>query len=198
MIVISDKETRVSREPSAMIAVIVLCTGWLSLVGCRETPRPAGETPAATPRTAPATSAAPTQPAAKQTAPPASMPAEASAAGRERPKPPYHDVPPYRVAFTIDSPDDPQAGWLHIESFADKGRAARVSGLFPEANKIDVDTDNVSALTLDLSMLPIRPKHRIILRIDRQGIDISPRHRGKIRLARSPTGQWTVTTPPPP
>ncbi len=151
--------------PPRTAFVLLLSAGWLSFAGCRETPRPAAETPAATPRTTPVELPAQTQPAAAKTIAPASMPA---------------------------------AGWLHIESLANQDRPARIPGQFPEANKMDVDTDNVSALTLDLSMLPIRPRHRIILRIDKQGIDISPRHRGRIRLERSPTGQWTVTTPPPP
>jgi len=184
--------------PPRTAFVLLLSAGWLSFAGCRETPRPAAETPAATPRTTPVELPAQTQPAAAKTIAPASMPADLPAAKPERPKPPYDDAPPYRVAFTVGSPDEPQAGWLHIESLANQDRPARITGQFPEANKMDVDTDNVSALTLDLSMLPIRPRHRIILRIDKQGIDISPRHRGRIRLERSPTGQWTVTTPPPP
>jgi hypothetical protein len=189
-----------SRRSSAGWLGVLLAAGALAWMGCRETPKPPPELPATMPKTAPAAppeaeSVAP--PLTQPTAPVASRPAAAEVPRPKLPKPQYEDVPPYRVVITVGSPDDPQAGWLHIESLADDKREAAVNGLFPEANRIRVDTNNVAELSLDLSMLPIRPKRRIILSIDNEGIELSQRHKGKIRLSRSPTGHWTVTTPIP-
>ncbi len=159
-------------------------------LGCRETPKPATEAPPPMPKTAPA---APREapPAAEPAPPPASKPAR-----HERPKPIYENERPFRVDATVSSPDDPQAGWLRIEALTDKDQEARIKGLFPEPNDLRVETLNVSELTIDLSMLPIEAGRRIILHIDRQGIEISQRYRDtKLRLVRGPTGHWAV--PPP-
>lgn len=166
--------------------------------GCRETPKPSAETPTTTPKTEPAARPEVPSPAPETNIPPpASQPAATQAVKPERPKPKYEDVPPYRVVITVGSPDDPQAGWLHIDSQMNDKQEATVYGQFPEANKMDVDTNNVADMTLDLSMLPIRPRQRIILRIDKQGIELSQKHRGKIQLNRGATGKWEVMTPIP-
>ena len=184
---------------------VLVITAALALVGCRETPKPPSEQPA--PRTAPAVPPTAEQPIAppaeaapstQPAAPPSSQPAATRPAVRKPSKTSYEeDRPPYSVDTTITALDDPQAGWLHVEALADEKQSATVHGQFPEANRMEVETTNVAGLSIDLSMLPIKPKRSIILWIDRQGIELSQRHRGRILLSRSSTGHWTVLTPVP-
>jgi len=109
----------------------------------------------------------------------------------------YQETSPYRVDTVVLSPDDPQAGWLRILALDKPTRKATVSGVFPRQNVMQVDTDNVGKLSIDLSMLPIKPRRQIIVQLDRQGIELSQRHRGRVVLQRSHTGLWTVLTPIP-
>jgi len=109
----------------------------------------------------------------------------------------YQETSPYRVDTVVFSPDDPQAGWLRILALDKPTRKATVSGVFPRQNVMQVDTDNVGKLSIDLSMLPIKPRRQIIVQLDRQGIELSQRHRGRVVLQRSHTGLWTVLTPIP-
>lgn len=164
--------------------------------GCREAPRTASP-----PRPATAPPVAATQEGQAIPAGPGeaqSGTAQATQPISPLPAPPkYVDAPPYSVDIEIRKPEDPQAGWLRIEALADAGRPARVSGIFPEPNQIRVRTENVSLLSLDLSMLPLQPNRRRNLHIDGQPIELSQRHRGHIQLHRSETGDWKVLTPVP-
>ena len=162
---------------SATLAVMALA------IGCREAPKSPVSRPA---------------PKSQAVEPPPVAPAPTSLpAAPESPKPAYTHEPPYRVTTTIRSLDDPQAGWLRIESLADREQSATVTGTFPSANTMRVDTGNVEQLSIDLSMLPLQPRRSRILHIDRTSIELSQRHRGRIQLQRSSTGHWTVVTPIP-
>lgn len=174
---------RFATWPGAVVLVTVLMAA-----GCREMPKeppPPGTGPAARPE-APESARAP-------------MPVATSPTNATRPAAPrYADEPPFRVDATVDSAGEPQAGWIRIEVFEDKQRPAHVDGLFPEANKIHVNTDNARELTLVLSRLPIQPNRRIILYIDRQAIEFSQRFRREdVRLSRGTTGHWSVIAPSP-
>jgi hypothetical protein len=172
----------------------------LSIPSCRGTPKPSAEqiAPPVTPAPVlpptgdhqatqpPSASATATKPA------PATQPVK-----RDIAKTAYEENSPYRVETTVLSPDDPQAGWLRILAMDKATRKATVSGVFPQQNKMVVDTDNVERLSVDLSMLPIKPRQQIILQLDRQGIELSQKHRGRVVLQRSHTGLWTVRTPIP-
>lgn len=170
---------------SATLAAMALA------IGCREAPKSPVSRPAAP--ESQAVEPPLSKPQAVEPAPLASAPASQP----KPPKPVYTHEPPYRVATTIRSLDDPQAGWLRIESLADREQSATVTGTFPSANTMRVDTGNVEQLSIDLSMLPLQPRRSRILHIDRTSIELSQRHRGRIQLQRSSTGHWTVITPIP-
>jgi hypothetical protein len=164
------------------VAVLVIAVA----LGCKETPKPRPE-----PMTKPTTEPKAPEP------PIATAPAVAPEAPAKPPKPTYEHKPPYRVDMTIDTPEAEQPGWIRIEAFADEKQPATAHGVFPEQNKIRVDTENVAVLSIDIDMLPLKAKTRRILQIDGQGIELSQRHRGHVVLKRSTTGDWSVITKPP-
>jgi hypothetical protein len=141
-----------------------------------------GEQPAIPepPAPAPTTQQAPEKPAATQPTP-ASLPASK-----------FDSKPPYPVELHIRSPEDKQPGWLRILGLADKDTPAAVKGVFPEQNRITIDTQNVNRLALQISYLPLAEKKRISLKIDNQGIELIRGNRRVIVLERKRTGEWAV------
>ncbi len=103
----------------------------------------------------------------------------------------YDPNPPYTVRLNVSSPDDDQPGWLRILQI-DEGRpAASATGVFPEQNLIEVDTQNVRRIRVHVAHLPLSAHRRIVLRIDGQGMELSRRHEF-LQLERLKTGEWTV------
>ena len=156
----------------------------LSLLGAscsersREKPVASRPEPTTQPATEPATQAA----TAPETRPESDLPQSI-----------YSSEPPYPVELYVRSPEkDEQPGWIRILELERDG-IARASGSFPEQNRIIVDTQNVKRIQVHFGNLPLAEKKRIILRIDRQAIEIVRRPgREMIVLERRPTGQWDV------
>lgn len=179
-----------------------MSTRWLWVLGialpagpaaCREAPKPppAQSAPAERPREPSPPETAPAPPATKPTPP-------ATQASRPSPrKAVYEETPPFRVENVVLTPTDPQAGWLRIVEMARADAVASVRGEFPEPNRMNIESENVRRLTIDLDALPLKAKTRRILRIDEQPIELYQAHRGKILLERGSAGRWTVLTKPP-
>ena len=130
-----------------------------------------------------------TQPATTQlvaTKPAATLPAST-----------YDSKPPYQVKLYVRKPEDKQPGWLKILELANSDVPATAEGTFPQQNRFYVDTNNVSQVSIDINHLPLAPRKRIILQIDKQGIEIA-RKKGRkyVTLQQRPTGEWVVVKTP--
>ncbi len=130
------------------------------------------------PVTAPETQPAATRPA--ETRPEAAQPVST-----------YDSRPPYPVSLFVKDPNEKQPGWLRIEQLTNEKELGIARGKFPEQNRIYVDTGNVRRIRIHVGHLPLRPKERVILQIDGQGMVIS-HERPFTTLELSPTGQWNV------
>jgi hypothetical protein len=108
-----------------------------------------------------------------------------------KPESTYSSEPPYPVSLFVESPDDKQPGWLKIEKLAEDEKLATAKGRFPEQNRIYVDTTNVRRIRIHVGHLPLAPKERLILQIDKQGMVLSRRN-PYVTLDRLPTGEWVV------
>jgi hypothetical protein len=141
------------------------------------------ETSAPSPTKPVTTKPAATKPAATK---PATMPAST-----------YDSKPPYPVKLHVRSPDDKQPGWLKIIELANPDTLANADGKFPEQNRFYVETQNVKQIRIHVSHLPLAPRKRIILQIDKQGIEITRKKNRKfVILERRPTGEWVVVKTP--
>jgi hypothetical protein len=136
--------------------------------------RPAAQSQPAVPAPAPVTKPAETQPAASQ---PAST---------------YEPRPPYTVKLFVRNPQTKQPGWLKILKLADEQQPATAEGVFPEQNDISISTGNVERIQVQIGFLPLAPRKRTFLHIDRQGIEIVTKGREFVILERSPAGAWSV------
>lgn len=134
---------------------------------------PVAPSPATVPETLPATRPAETRPEQAQ------------------PVSTYESRPPYPVSLFVKDPSEKQPGWLRIEELASESQLATAHGRFPEQNRIYVDTGNVRRIRIHVGHLPLRPKERVILQIDGQGMVIS-RDRPFTTLQLSPTGEWSI------
>lgn len=164
-----------------VVATILAVAGALSGCSERSPRRPA--MPATGPSTAraPATRSVGTAPA---TAP-------ATRPQAEGPVSTFSSRPPYPVSLHVRSPDEKQPGWLRIlELDRDKAPAA-AHGIFPEANDIRVETQNVRRIRVHAGYLPLVESKRTRLLIDGQGIELVSKRR-HVTLERRSTGQWVV------
>ena len=159
------------------------------VAGCsKQAPqKPVRSQPAEIPATLPAESIPPattTQPA--ETQPAATQPAST-----------YDPKPPYPVKLYVRTPDEKQPGWLKIIELANPDALATATGTFPEQNRFYVETNNVRQIRIHISHLPLAPRKRTILQIDKQGIEITrKKHRKFVILERRPTGEWVVVNTP--
>ncbi|UCD29566.1 MAG: hypothetical protein JSV03_03545 [Planctomycetota bacterium] len=133
--------------------------------------------------------------------PPATKPAAtkptATKPAATQPASTYDSKPPYPVKLHVRSPDDKQPGWLKIVELADPDTPATADGTFPEQNRFYVDTQNVKQIRIHVSHLPLATRKRIILQIDKQGIEITRKKNRKfVILERRPTGEWVVVKTP--
>ena len=179
---------RTARAVPWIALAICLC----AVIGCpkRTEPKPVESQPAKTPAPRPAAVPAPSSVPAPSTAPtPATMPV---ATQPMLPPSTYDSNPPYPVALHVRSPEDKQPGWLRILSLADEKQVAAATGLFPEQNRMAIDTQNVRRLRIHIGHLPLSPRKRIVLHIDDQGIELARKDREFIVLERTPAGVWNV------
>jgi hypothetical protein len=154
--------------------------------------RPAGESTPTPPR-----DDSPARPIATRPADTtATKPAVATKPADELPPSTFDTRPPYAVQLHVRKPEDKQPGWLKILALGDEHAVAKAAGQFPQQNIIEVTTDNIRRLQIELGYLPLAEGKRVVLRIDGQGIEITQRDRRFFTLERRPTGQWQVEKPP--
>lgn len=147
----------------------------LIAVGCRQAePGPSAPAPKSQPVRPTTTPAAPAQPIATQPV-------------AEVPPPPPDPLHP-RVKVT--KPSDPQEGWMRIESLASGADEASAAGDWVRPNVIEIETDEVTRLTIDLGDLPLKAKRRIVLRLDRQGFDMASDIGPRVTFERGRAGVW--------
>ena len=142
----------------------------LILWGCNGTGTSAREeslpaTPASPPTTQPATQPAPVKPLE----PPAST----------------------RADYAVLSIEP--HGWLTIDDVFEDVPGAWATGNYPRQNVIEIETDNVRTLSVDLSQLALHKNKRLIVRIDGQGMQVTRKTLPIIRFVRSVGGNWRVT-----
>lgn len=177
---------------------VLLCV-WASLSGlsaggCNRRPaqpavesRPSEETSPAATDTRPAAPTTRPQPANESA--PASRPVT-------RPASVFDTEPPYTVELSVNAIEDEQPGWLRILAFEREGGPAHVRGTFPRQNRIEVKTENVRRLQIEVGYLPLAQGRRISLHIDEQGIELVRRERRFVTLERRPTGLWIIEPEP--
>jgi hypothetical protein len=127
----------------------------------------------------------------KPTSPPATEPAKEEEPAKTQPASSFNPRPPYTVKLFVNDPEeDKQPGWLNVQKLDDEG-TARVVGKFPSQNVMELETDNVQRLRIDVGFLPLRKNKRTILRIDEQSLVITSPHEQKyITMRRNANGRW--------
>jgi len=106
----------------------------------------------------------------------------------------YESKPPYPVEIHVRTPKDEQPGWLKITALADTKSPAGVKGSFPEQNLMIVETQNVARLEIHAGHLPLAARKRVVLRIDKQGIQLIGDNTIVV-MTRRPTGAWEREKP---
>lgn len=178
-------------RPAAVLIVASLCM----IGGCSPASQPPDR-----PLIPPTIGEAASQPAATATRPsetqsPATKPAASKPASKPAgPVSTFSSKPPYPVDLHVQSPLDPQPGWLKILGLDNKGSVAAAHGVFPEQNVMVIDTENVKRLEIHVGYLPMAQRKRIVLRIDKQAIELS-RSQRYVTFERRPTGEWVVEKP---
>ncbi len=90
----------------------------------------------------------------------------------------------------IQSPNDPQSGWLRIAGVANAQRKASADGHYRRNNEFDIDTANVERIDVRLADLNVTRTRRFIFHIDGQDMLVFPDEIGTISFVRSPEGLW--------
>jgi hypothetical protein len=90
----------------------------------------------------------------------------------------------------------PSVPWVASHDPFDPSEEITLSGKWTGGRRLELHTDNVRRLTLDLYDLPVGAPTSgpWNLQIDRQGIEISGRRGKVIDLVRSTNGVWSVDT----
>jgi hypothetical protein len=118
------------------------------------------------------------------------------------PLPALRKLDPLQAYDRVPSrPEDPQRRWLRIEGRFDGERPAEAIGAITRTDqppRIEVTTDNVSHLVLDLNRLPAGVRPGLVLRIDEQGIQITGAAGEQVELVRDSAGLWSVVRRPKP
>ena len=91
-------------------------------------------------------------------------------------------------------PKRPEPGWTVFRAAFDDKADATCEARFTGGNRLDVDTQNISHLTIDLGKLPEgAPKSGPWnLQIDGQGIEVSGSRGRYLHLIRGKAGAWDV------
>lgn len=92
------------------------------------------------------------------------------------------------------TPARPKDSWAIFRHAFDEGADADIACKWTGGRRLEVRTQNVSRLRLDLNKLPPDAPQQgpWILQIDGQGIDITGRRGKVLDLVRSPNGIWSV------
>lgn len=155
----------------------------LVMAGCRE---PAGESgmPASQPKVS----------HAETSDPPTARPVPATVPVDTRPPTTtqFGIAAPGQVVIFITDPNDPQTGWLRIETIEKSGEPASATGTVVKPRKLIITTKNVGRIRIDLPKAGMPSNKRVLLQIDDQGIEITGR-RGPIGyFERSKNGAWSA------
>lgn len=136
------------------------------------------------------------------TQPPAVEPPPAAEPPPVEPPPAPRQLGPLEAYDRLPAkPEDPQRRWLRIEGRFDGERPAQTLGAITRTDRpprIEVTTDNVSRLVLDLNRLPAGVRPGLVLRIDEQGIQITGAAGSQVELVRDSAGLWSVVRRPKP
>ena len=115
----------------------------------------------------------------------------------EEPEPPLPLPSRSEAAFSaaethvaIQSPTDPQSGWLRIAGVGTAERESSATGHYRRNNEFDIDTANVERIDVRLADLDVNRTRRFIFRIDGQDMLVFPDEIGTISFVRSPEGLW--------
>jgi len=196
-----------SRFPGACFFVSL----FLLVTACQQPTRQAAQ-PQAPATSAPAPAAKNDQPPAKRT-----PQADPTVPIERRPTPPADQeqsgLPePPRPAFPKDNgqearrlaeiarllaeakPKRPTPSWVIFREAFDEAQDATCAADWTGGNRLEVHTDNIKRLTLDLHRLPSGAPQRgpWNLQLDGQGIQITGFHGKVLDLVRSKAGNWTV------
>lgn len=90
----------------------------------------------------------------------------------------------------IQSPADPQSGWLHIAGVATADRGSSATGHYRRNNEFDIDTANADRIDVRLADLNVNRTRRFIFHIDGQDLLVFVDEIGTISFVRSPEGLW--------
>ncbi len=128
-----------------------------------------------------------------------SRPAVTQPAGPETSPPPVMRPPPEAASTPPPKPSKPVTPeWALIRQAQTANAPTRVAAEWTGGRRLEIKTENVSLLTLDLNKLPEGAPTRgpWTLHIDGQGIEIYGRAGGRswrvMDLARSRNGNWEV------
>jgi len=172
--------------PAVWLPMIALAV----VAGCQERPRQAVTQPAARPT---AQHAAPS-PLKDNTAATSQKTLDEPAAPPPKTEPPKTEPP------KSSKPKRPVDSWVIFRAAFEPAEDAACSAKWTGGNRLEVHTENVKRITIDMRLLPegAPTKGPWNLQIDGQGIEITgfkpkPGYTGKIRdLVRSKNGNWTV------
>lgn len=122
-----------------------------------------------------------------------SMPTSSQAGG-------FGDIPPTIAKPHVEPkpkpavPKRPSSTWALFREAFDPAADAVCEARFAGGNRLDVNTENISRLTLDMTQLPEGAPKRgpWNLQIDGQGIEVSGSRGRYLHLIRSKTGSWDV------
>ncbi|OWY70626.1 hypothetical protein B7486_13500 [cyanobacterium TDX16] len=132
--------------------------------------------------------------ARQNSAPPtaARSPQSSAASSQVDPPIPHADAQPPLPNKTRN----PSVPWVASHDPFNPSEEISLTGKWTGNRRLEVHTDNVQRLTLNLHMLPSGAPRSgpWNLQIDRQGIEISGRRGKVIDLIRSPNGVWSVDT----
>jgi hypothetical protein len=166
----------------AQMALLLAASVLMAATACRQQAKP----PAAPPETQPAVTASPALPVEPSPAAPAAQTAPA-----EHPR--HFEVSeagPIKTDREL-SADQP----LVILGKFDPQKPARLTATLESDTLMNIGTQNVQALRLDLLTLPRERGGRLVLHIDGQGIEITGKRNQVIDLRRSPVGEWSFGRP---
>jgi len=129
--------------------------------------------------------AQPKPPATTQQAPPPPSPVRPPASPPSVPGEPYHVH--VRASPTVQ----PRSEWLWIERLAPGAEVATAEGRWIEPNIIEISTRGAAVIGFDLRRLPVRSGRSLVLRLDRQGIELSASLGPVVRFESGRAGVWS-------
>ena len=94
------------------------------------------------------------------------------------------------VHVEIQSPTDPQSGWLRIAGVATAQRKSSATGHYRRNNEFDIETTNVDHIDVRLADLEVSRMRRLIFHIDGQDMLVFVDEIRTISFVRSPEGLW--------